>query len=106
MRHLLILIALVALVWSGLHAGPAEAHENDLGHSSASAAVSHTHGEESPSDRGTEQHVCHHHCPNAPAAHAPEATERRFFAEQLVFGVIAPALHPTKTAPPLDPPIS
>ncbi len=103
----MILFALVTLVWSGLHAEPADAHENAMGHTSASAASSHGDEHKGQSDQGGgDQHACHHHSPNAAAARAPEAIQGAVFTKQPVFGTIIAALRPTGRAPPLDPPIS
>ncbi len=106
MRHITLLIALFALVWSGLHAEPANAGENDPVHSSVSAVPSHSEDRKDKSDQGGEQHACHHHCPNAPAPRAMEALQLAVFAKQPVFGAVVAALHPTGGPPPLDPPIS
>ena len=103
----MILFAFIALVWSGLHAEPADAHENAMGHTSTSAASSHGDEDKGQSgQRGGDQHACHHHCPNAAAQRAPEAIQGAIFTKQPVFGTIIAALHPMKRAPPLDPPIS
>lgn len=105
-RHLMLLFAIIAVVWSGLCADQAEAHENAVGHASASAAASHGDEDKGQSGQGGDQHICHHHCPNAPAPRAPESVQRAIFTKQPVFGTIISALRPTGRAPPLDPPIS
>lgn len=103
----MILFAIVALVWSGLHAEPADAHENAADHASAHAVSAHGDADHDPSDKaGGDQHACHHHCPNAPAERAPDTDHSMFVAKVPTFATLIPALHPTGLAPPLDPPIS
>lgn len=106
MRHFLLLFAIIAVVWSGLCADQAEAHENAVDHASASAVASHGDEGKGQSGQGGDQHACHHHCPNAPAPRAPETVQSVIFTKQSVFGTIIATLHPTGRSPPIEPPIS
>lgn len=106
MRHLTLLFALFALVWSGLHAEPAGAYKRALGDTSASAPSAPDDEDTGHSDRGGgAQHACHHHCPNAPAPRAPDDDGNAAFPTQAVFGSTITALRPIGRAPPLEPPI-
>lgn len=92
----------MAVFLSGIHSGPAEAHENDPVHTATHHVGQQDDGSKQPTD--VDQHGCHHHCPGAAApstgliASADFLTGTRFQPARMV------PLTSTTRAPPLDPP--
>src|SRR3546814_18509897 len=58
----------MAVFLSGIHSGPAEAHENDPVHTTTHHVEQQDDGSKQPTD--VDQHGCHHHCPSAAAPFA------------------------------------
>lgn len=103
-RQLFLVFALVALAWSGLHAGPAEAHESDPAHAAHGTVFAHSDDGDDGTPDDVGQHGCHHHCPAAPAPQAAQAAQDWFYGKQLVYAPLTSALSSTSRAPLLDPP--
>ena len=109
-RALIALFGLFAMVLSGLHAGPAAAHESDGAH--WSDAASHVHGSQArdgpddPSDPSADLDADqgHHHCPSAPAPQLPQAELSNDPGKQILFASEVSFLRLGAAAPPLDPP--
>src|SRR3546814_4219548 len=64
-RVALAFFVTMAVFLSGIHSGPADAHENDLVHTTTHHVEQQHHGSKHPTD--VDQHGCHHHCPIAAA---------------------------------------
>lgn len=104
MRFVFSLFAAMAILVSGIHAGPSAAHENDPTHASEH------HAQSDDGDGGSEdltkgdQHGCHHHCPSASASNQGKlASALNFASVRLVPSEMSP-LGSTTRAPPLTPP--
>ena len=101
-RLALAFFVTMAVFLSGIHSGPAEAHENDPEHTTTHHVEQQDDGSKQPTD--VDQHGCHHHCPSAAApfagllASADFLTGTRFQPAKMV------PLTSTTRAPPLDPP--
>lgn len=106
MRHLFILFAVTALIWSGLHAGPAEAHENDPAHWAEDSHHAQDQDSDSDRDANPDQHGCHHHCPTGTTHHSTAGQQTVLFANDVKFASLAARLRSIPRAPPLDPPKS
>lgn len=106
MRIALALFAVMALLWSGIHAGPSVAHEDDPAHHSVYHADEHEGGEQdAPSGSGKEgQHGCHHHCPQGAGAEAGAAPPSPHIAGALLVPARNLPLASTLRAPLLNPP--
>ncbi len=103
MRNILALFATLAILVSGIHAGAAQAHENDRVHASEHiAAADDKDGSELPM-KG-DQHGCHHHCPNAAASNTASEHAVDYFANAALFPLDIAPLVSTSRAPPLNPP--
>lgn len=102
-RVMFALFVALVMVLSGIHAGPAEAHEQASG-AAAHALHGGDGGQEQP-DLG-DQHVCHHHCPSGSMASAPETQSSLIYAPVKPFSAAFTRLNSTASAPPLDPPIA
>lgn len=102
-RIVFALFAAMALLVSGIHAGPAEAHEGDSQHLSAHHTDQHDESGSSKPDAG--DHVgSHHHCPSCAAIDADPVQNTDFVrGEQFKPAAIKP-LASTTRAPPLNPP--
>ncbi len=104
MRFVFTLFAAMAILVSGIHAGPSEAHENDPTH----ASEHHTQSDDD--DGGSEdptkgdQHGCHHHCPSAAASNLGKLGPVGHFASARLVPSKAFPLGSTTRAPPLTPP--
>ena len=103
MRQILAIFAAVAILLSGIHAGPAEAHENDLGHASA-FHIDQNDDDGSKQPMKGDQHGCHHHCPTAAASHPNEPDDADYYAGASLFALDTAPLVSTSRAPPLNPP--
>ncbi|WP_324262276.1 hypothetical protein U4960_03885 [Altererythrobacter sp. H2] len=111
-RAVIALFGLLAMVLSGLHAGPVAAHESDGTHWSDVASHGHGHGEhnggggddpnDSPADLDADQG--HHHCPSAAAPQLPQAELNSHLSKQILFAAEVSFLRLGAAAPPLDPP--
>ncbi len=111
-RSLIALFGLLAMVLSGLHAGPVAAHESDGTHWSDVASHGHVHGShdgggeddsnDSPADLDADQG--HHHCPSAAAPQLPQAELNSDLGKQILFAAEVSFLRLGAAAPPLDPP--
>lgn len=104
MRFVFTLFAAMAILVSGIHAGPSEAHENDPVH----ASDHHAHSDDD--DGGSEdptkgdQHGCHHHHPSTALSNPGKlASADQFASARLVPSKSFP-LSSTTRAPPLTPP--
>lgn len=115
MRHIIVLFGLLALVFSGLHAGPVAAHGAGHSHTAfagtedaepghADEGGGQSDGESSSADLNSEQG--HHHSPSVTAPRLPKSDLERRFAKNLVFPSEASRLHSGSPAPLLDPPIA
>lgn len=103
MRSLMILFAAVAMIWSGMHAEPVDAHAFDGAHWSETS----NHDEQGEGgDAAPDQHGCHHHCPNAPAPADPVSDDKSLYGDGLRIAGAPSRLNSTSRAPPLDPPIA
>jgi hypothetical protein len=112
-RGYVALFALMALILSGLHAGPVAAHGNegpsatadfhDHGHVHVSHGEDPNDGDASP-DLNSEQG--HHHSPSGPAPQVSGSDLELHFTKQVLFASEASLLHSGSSAPPLDPPIA
>lgn len=112
MRSLIALFGLLAMVLSGLHAGPVAAHESDGTHMSEVASHGHVHGShdtggeddpnDTPADLDADQG--HHHCPSAAAPQLPQAELNSDPGKQILFAAEVSFLRLGAAAPPLDPP--
>ncbi|MBX9898196.1 MAG: hypothetical protein K2Y17_09920 [Qipengyuania sp.] len=113
MRLFIALFGLLAMVLSGLHAGPLAAHGSEHSAQSIVGGHTHTHGhadhveDSSDSDRsaGLASDQGHHHGPSVTAPQLPGSDLERRFGKQIVFASEASLLHSGSPAPPLDPPI-
>jgi hypothetical protein len=102
-RIALALFAAMAIFLSGIHAGPAEAHENDPVHASEHHAQQHDDGG-SKQDDSRDQHGCHHHCPSTAASDGNESPATGYLASAVLFPLGSAPLVSTTRAPPLNPP--
>lgn len=112
-RALIALFGLLAMVLSGLHAGPVAAHESDGTHWSDVASHGHVHGShdgggpDDPSDDPSadlDADQGHHHCPSAAAPQLPQAELNSDLGKQILFAAEVSFLRLGAAAPPLDPP--
>lgn len=103
MRVLLCLLAVMALLVSGIHAGPAEAHEGDPAHISIHHAEHHDEGDTSQPD-AAEHYGSHHHCPSFVADASPEPEVAIFLGNARIKPVDMSPLVSTGRAPLLAPP--
>ncbi len=113
-RGFIALFGLMALILSGLHAGPVAAHGKEA--PPIATAMSHGHGHfdasqdndsgdgHSSPDLNSEQ--AHHHCPAGPVPRLPGSDLEARVANQIVFASEVSQLHSGSSAPPLDPPIT
>ncbi len=113
-RQLIALFGPLAMVLSGLHAGPLAAHGSE--HSDVSIAEGQAHAQghadddDGPSDSDPSADLAseqgHHHSPSVAAPQLRGSDLERRFGEQIVFASEASLLHSGSPAPPLDPPIA
>lgn len=111
-RSIIALFGLLAMVLSGIHAGPVAAHEGKAAHSGD--VVSHGHAHDSqksasmdgPNDFSGDLDADqgHHHCPSAAAPQLPHAELVGNFGKQILFASEVAFLRLCAAAPPLDPP--
>lgn len=102
-RMLVTLFAAMAIFLSGLHAGPAGAHDGDPVQASAHAA-DHQHGDGGEDPISDEQHDDHHHCPSAAAPDHGIFVAGDFFINMRLLPPNMIRLGSTTLAPPLAPP--
>ncbi len=104
----------MALVLSGLHAGPIAAHGNAHSPDAAVGMYDHGHGhDDHTEDRDTDDRSAdmnaepgHHHSPSGAAPQFPQTDLVLKFGKQVVYASDTPRLHSGVPAPPLDPPIA
>ena len=112
MRSLIALFGLLAMVLSGLHAGPVAAHDGDSAHWTDAGSYGHALGShddispndpsDAPADPDADQG--HHHCPSAAAPQLPQAELNSDPGKQILFASEVSFLRLGAAAPPLDPP--
>ncbi len=111
-RSLIAFFGLLAMVLSGLHAGPVAAHESDGTHWSDAASHGHVNGsheddsQDDPNDAPADIDADsgHHHCPSAGAPQLPQAELNSEPGKQILFAAEVSFLQLGADAPPLDPP--
>lgn len=112
-RGFIAIFGLIALILSGLHAGPVAAHGSE-GYSATAAFDLHGHvhashdegasdGDASP-DLNSEQ--SHQHSPSGPTPQFPGSDLEPRFIKQVVFASETSLLRSGSPAPLLDPPIA
>lgn len=107
MRPIFILFAIAAMIWSGVHAGPAAAHGEDTAVWSDGVSHSHGPGHDGENDQDDESSPdLHHHCPPCAAPEGPQAELNRIFTSQIMVASATSLLLGDPRAPPFDPPIA
>lgn len=104
MRFVFTLFAAMAILVSGIHAGPSEAHENDPTHASEHHAQSDDDDGGSEDSTKGDQHGCHHHCPSAAVSNLGKLTSTHDFTSARLVPSKTFPLGSTTRAPPLTPP--
>lgn len=84
MRYFLILFAVTAFIWSGIHAGSAEARENDPAHWAESSHHAQDQDSDSDTDASLDHHGCHHHCPAGTADHLTAGQQAVLFGKDVI----------------------
>jgi hypothetical protein len=102
-RIVFALFAAMALLVSGIHAGPAESHEGDPQHFSAHHADQHDEGSSSQPD-ASDQYGSHHHCPSFAAVDMDPCQDADFVGSERFKPAAIKPLGSTMRAPPLNPP--
>ncbi|WP_299195941.1 hypothetical protein [uncultured Erythrobacter sp.] len=104
MRFVFTLFAAMAILVSGIHAGPSQAHENDPAHASEYHAQSDDDDGGSEAPTKGDQHGCHHHCPSTAASNPGKLASADHFASARLVPSKSFPLSSTTRAPPLTPP--
>ena len=102
-RFVFALFAAMALLVSGIHAGPAEAHEDDSQHFSVHHADQQHEGSSSQPD-ASDQYGSHHHCPSFAAIDTDPGQNADVVCGERFKPVAIKPLASTTRAPPLNPP--
>ena len=102
-RLVFALFAAMALLVSGIHAGPAEAHEVDPHHSSAHHVDQQDEGS-TPQPDADDQYGAHHHCPSFAATDTDPGQNADFVCGERFKPAAIKPLASTTRAPPLNPP--
>jgi hypothetical protein len=102
-RIVFALFAAMALLVSGIHAGPAEAHEGDPQHFSAHHSDQHDESGSSEPDAG-DHYGSHHHCPSFAAVDTDPRQDADFVGSERFKPAAIKPLGSTTRAPPLNPP--
>jgi len=102
-RAVFALMAGLALLVSGIHAGPAEAHENDVRHIAEHVADAHDDTGSSQPEQGGD-HGFHHHCPSIAVPLAADSEAIDYPGDMVLTALAMNPLVSTTRAPPLDPP--